>query len=545
MRIRDFLPLQQAAVRPKQASQVLPVDDQKTLSKAFKIAALAVGFNGIPVSINSRSTFEVPDIDFQRINRAIDTDSYMRQGINKYKELLWKEGWEIVSENEDAVNYLYKRIDFMEIAMGRTFQDLLIDIGDQLIRYANVFIVKSRSKDMLELFPDKLYSGLGKYPIVGYYLIPTEHVEILRDQNNRPFWYRQRRDDALAYYSQGQDFAPKWKAIDVIHMYYDKKPGRAFGTPFLASSLDDVLALRQVEEDHQNLIHRELFPLYQYKIGTDDHPATKDEIDKAEVELNSLRTEGGLIMPHRHTVEVIGADGNALDAGDFITHMKERVAISLGLFPHHLGMTGAGGNRAMTDRLDTAFYDKIKSYQRYIADCIRLYIFNEMLIEGGFDPHVHPDNTGQSDRCIFKFHEIDVDTQVKKETHELQKMTAGAQTVPETRLKLGMMPQIDEAETSAAYTARMTPPAVHTPPKGPQGGQPPPKVIDVTPKPAQKALPSGATPGISNKVRPTNQQGTRTSPNIRRIDIDLDWLKETVELLKEDEDFSKQDKDMI
>jgi hypothetical protein len=39
-----------------------------------------------------------------------------------------------------------------------------------------------------------------------------------------------------------------------------------------------------------------------------------------------------------------------------LTHFKERVAIGLGLSPHHLGMTANGGNRSVTDRLGYSSY---------------------------------------------------------------------------------------------------------------------------------------------------------------------------------------------
>lgn len=524
MAIRDFMPFYQApGSSSSKKAQILPINDQRALAKVFKVAALATGLNGLPSSMNSRATFEVPETDLHRIAKAIDTDSYARQAVNKYKELLWKEGWEIVSENPDAASYMWQRIDFMEIAMGRPFNEFLVEVADQLVRFANVFIVKSRG-DLAPYFPGRISSPDGKNPIVGYYIIPTEQVEILRDKNNKVKWYRQRRDDGLFSSKGYREESPKWSAKDVIHISIDKKPGRAFGTPFLATALDDIVALRQIEEDIQNLIHRELFPLYKYKIGTDEHPSTQDEIDRAVLEIESLRTEGGLVMPHRHDVEVIGAEGNVLDAEPYIEDMKERVATSLGLFPHHLGMMGSGANRAMTDRLDISLYEKIKTYQRLVADRIRLDIFDELLIEGGFDPHVHPSQIGQSDRCIFRFKEIDVDTQVKKETHAIQKYVQGAITLPELRLELGYDPDIDEAETHAAYAARMAlPPNSAT------------KVIDVPPVPAQKALPAGSdNKGPNNIIRPTNQYGSKTSPGIRRADVDLDWLQEVEKLLEND-----------
>ena len=239
----------------------------------MKVAALDLGFQGSTYYYNTRATFEPSPYDFDRIIQAVDTDSYIKQAMSKYKELFWKEGWQITGENSEAVGYLYKRIDFMEMAMKRPFLDFLIEVSDQLFKFSNAFIVKARG-DISEFFPDKLTPIGSTQPIVGYYLIPTEQVRILRDKFNRPRSYQQ-ATDPLTYSPTDRD--PVWSADRVIHLNIDKKTGRAFGTPFLTNVLDDVVALRQMEEDIQNLVHRELFPLYKYRIGTPEQPAEPED----------------------------------------------------------------------------------------------------------------------------------------------------------------------------------------------------------------------------------------------------------------------------
>ena len=547
MAIRDFLPFNRpVGFEEKKRAQILPLDDQKALVRGFKVAALALGFQGIPTSINARATFEMAPYDFDRIIQAIDTDSYAKQAFAKWRELFWKEGWILNGENSEAVDYLYQRLDFMEIAMNRPFQDFLTEVIDQLIRFHNVFIVKSRSSTLNDLYPDDLYPVGNLSPIVGYYIIPTEKVEIMRDKNNRVQWYRQRLDDTAAYFEANNSPkgpGPVWNARDVIHLYRDRKPGRAFGTPFLTATLDDIVALRQIEEDVQNLIHRELFPLYKYRVGTDEFPASPEEIDQAVLELEGLRSEGGLVLPHRHDVDVIGAQGNTLDITQYLKHFKERVSIGLGLFPHHLGMSGNGGNMSATDRLDIALYDKVKEYQRYVADSLRLQLFDELLREGGFDPMINPHNSGQSDRCIMKFREIDTDTQTKKDAAVIAKVQSQLQTIPEGRLELGMDPEIVENETAQAMSVRLTPTMqVVAGAKDKSGGNTSPKMIDTTPpaalkpgqgqssKPGKQNTPVTGK-GAANVIRPANQHGTRTSPNIRHDAKDENWLKEVVELI--------------
>ena len=541
MAVRQYLPFNQNGSASFFAKAIEP-EQIKNLSKALKPAALALGYQGTNYFYTGRSNFEPSPYDFDRIIQAVDTDSYVKQASLKYKELFWKEGWKITGENPDAVAYLYQRIDFMEMAMKRPFVDFLMEVADHLVKFSNVFIVKARG-DMSDYFPSALTPVNATQPVIGYYLIPTEQVRILRDKFNRPKSYQQ-QTDPLTYAPTDRD--PVWSADRVIHLHFDRKTGRAFGTPFFSSVLDDVVALRQLEEDIQNLVHRELFPLYKYKIGTAEQPAEPEEIDDAAAQIENMRSEGGLILPFRHDVEVIGANNSALDASEYLNHFKERVAVGLGVAPHHLGMMMGGGNRSMTDRLDTALYDKVKQFQKHLAEMIRVHVFNELLFEGGFDPIANPAEEGISDRCFFKFNEIDVDTQVKKETHLVQKFTNSAITLPELRIELGIDPEYDKEELYqgiqaeiqmdiAANQAEITA-------KSQQQSQPT-QAVDNSDKqePAKKGqrnLPSNRK-GPGNIIRPANQQGRKTSPDIRRSD--LSWLPVIENALKEEYNVIEQD----
>jgi len=530
MAVRDYLPFRQLDTKSKTSLEATTLsDDQiRSVNKIMKVAALALGYQGTTYYYNNRTNFEPSPYNFDRIIQAVDTDSYVKQAITKYKELFWKEGWQIVGENPEAVEYLYQRIDFMEMAMKRPFLEFLIEVSDQLLKFANAFVVKARG-DLTGYFPSNISPINASDTLVGYYLIPTEQVRILRDRFNRPKSYQQ-QTDPLTYAPTEKD--PVWAADRVIHLHFDKKPGRAFGTPFLSNVLDDVVALRQMEEDIQNLVHRELFPLYKYRIGTPEQPAEPDEILKAASEIESMRTEGGLILPHRHDIDIVGSNNQALDASAYIDHFKERVAVGLGVAPHHLGMMMNGGNRSVTERLDTALYDKVKQYQKIFAEVVRVHIFNELLLEGGFDPIATPYSDGTSDRCYFKFNEIDVDTQVKKETHIIQKYVNSVITLSEARTQLGVDPDADmdnlfqsiQADTQmkmqqAQMSMKAGTDVQRDGDKQQSAGR------------GQRNLPNNRR-GPGNTIRPANQQGRQTSPNIKRADSSL--LSAVESLLEEE-----------
>lgn len=527
MAIKKYFAPSEQALETDFVAKNLAGNEIRPLAKMFKIAALALGYQGTNYFYTGRSNFEPSPYNFDRIIQAVDTDSYVKQGVIKYKDLFWKEGWKIAGESEEATKYLYQRIDYMEMAMKKPFLDFLVEVSDQLIKFGNVFIVKARG-DLNEYFPTKLnpVGDNNAMPITGYYLIPTEQVRILRDRHNRPKSYMQ-QTDPMTYAPTDRD--PVWSADRVIHLYFDRKPGRAFGTPFLANVLDDVVALRQMEEDIQNLVHRELFPLYKYVIGTADQPAEPEEVERAAAEIENLRSEGGLILPYRHDVDVIGSGKEVLDADPYLQHFKERVAIGLGIAPHHLGMTMNGGNRSVTERLDTSLYDKIKQFQKQFAEMVRLHVFNELLFEGGFDPIENPLESTASERCYFKFNEIDVDTQVKKETHIMQKYVNSMITLSEARLELGLNPQVELDDLFSGIQTTLQKGLIDSQ----QQGQDANSDNQEPAKSGQANLPSRRK-GPGNSTRPENQFTKKTSPNIKRSDNS--WVNMVENLLEEQYD---------
>ena len=519
-------------------------DKIKELPKIAKPKVIAQGrlVDILPQWVRpGRTAFEKPSYDFGKIMKAIDTDSYVKQAFLKYKDLFWKEGWEIRSENPDAVIYLYQRIDLMEESMGRSFDDFLSDISDNLVKYHNCFLAKIRG-DISGFFDIP-----GDNRIIGYELIPIDKIRVKRDKNNKPVKYKQSITGDMAF-GDGKDNAPTWDPVDVVHMYMDRKPGHFFGTPFLVGTLEDVISLRMIEEDILNLVHRELSPLYKYKVGTEDRPATDEEIDQAFNVIESMRVDGGLVLSERHDVEVIGAEGSTLDIKNFLDHFKEKTAIGLGVYPHHLGISSTGTNRSATERLDTALYDRVKFYQRSFKNLIRIHIFNEILREGGFKPISSPKLAGTSDRCTMRFNEVDIDTQVKKQTHYINMWNSGAIDLYELREKLNLPENFDPEMLSTVLAAKIQtqsqlaimaatpePAAVGLTSKG---SAPAPKTAS-----GQKSS-SGGAPNLpnprrnsSNIIQPTNQHGTRNSPNIKRSDtsttINEDLILDMISLLED------------
>lgn len=503
-------------IAPVQEAPVPTLSKNINLYKAWSIMAKAVGVNRSQFSLadGRNNLWEEPSYDLEKIEQAIDTDSYCNSAMAKYQELIWKSGYEIVSDNPEALSYLKQRIALMEIAMGRSFASLLKEMTDHLVKFNNVFVVEKRIDFSDALKGGSIETQLGQDPIMGYFLIPPKTVAVKRNRNNIPTKYKQRSDGDWGIGRTSTERDPQWPAEEVVHMTINRKTGHVFGTPFLIPALDDVIALRQIEQDMQNLFHRELFPLFKYMItDTDADDPSLNQVETIIEELENMRTEGSVFLPPGHDIDVVGAEGSVLDISPYLNHFKERVAVGLGVFPHHLGMVDfAGANRDMTDRLDQILYDKVKFFQREFEEMVSFHLFNEILLDGGFDPFGKLDDTN-SDRCEFRFNEIDTDGQIKRDQHVADLYARGLLQTDEARSKIKMPLDIDIEDTFQVIQAKINlmyglaqMETGTSSPTTPDGKEPA--------KPGQRNLPN-PTRGSANQLRPQNQSGRSNSPNVR------------------------------
>ena len=387
---------------------------------------------GYAISGGNNDSFQAPAFNLQQVEDAYNTDSYVRQAIDKYNELMFKAGWDIVSRNDKVSEYMDKRLTMLSMAMGQPMDKFLRNISDDLVKYSNVFIVKARKKpkDMPQVKGVNV-KGLGKQkPIAAYFRLPPQTMQVKVDKHGTIKKYKQ------IVGGDEKEFKPE----DIIHITYKKPAGRFFGVPMILPALEDVKLLREVEDNVARLIYRHLYPLFVYKIGLDKpgYEASDDEIETMQQEISDMPTEGGLVVPERHDIEVIGTDGEALDAKEYLEYYERRTFTGLGVSETLMGR-GDTSNRSTAETQSTEMRDKVKAFQKVMQDAINYYIIRELLMEGGFDPLANPDH-----QAGFQFKEIDMDLKIKQENHTIYKYEHNATTHEEMREGLGMDPVSDE-----------------------------------------------------------------------------------------------------
>ena len=121
-----------------------------------------------------------------------------------------------------------------------------------------------------------------------------------------------------------------------------------------------------------------------------------------------MPTDGGIVTPERHEIKVIGAEGEAIKAGEYLKYFEARVFTGLGVSATMMGR-GDTANRSTADNMTSEMHDRIKAFQEVLSTFVNEFMIQELLLEAGYDPLENEEH-----RVFFRFNEIDTEPDQKK-----------------------------------------------------------------------------------------------------------------------------------
>lgn len=373
---------------------------------------------------NNDTDFEDPSFELVELQDAYNKDSYIRQGVDKYIDQIFKEGYQFYGTDTNTVDYLKQRLAFIAEATSTPTSQFLMDIAEDVVKYANCMVVKARSNDP-NCFPQGInVQGLyGKDPVAGYFCANATVTKCKRDDYGTVTEWQQETDKGK------QTFPPE----DVVHFYYKREKGNAYGTSFLVPVIPDVKALRRAEENVLKMMYRNIYPFYHVTVGTEEATGTSREVDDLEANISDMDVEAMLVTTERVAIKPIASD-KVIDADPYLKYMESRVFSGLGI-PEIMFGRGNTANRSTGDNMTSEMADRIRAIQRVIETFFNEFIIKELLMEGGYDPILNPDQ-----KVEFKFNDNDVDVEIKKQVHAIYKYEHSAITEDEMREEIGMDP---------------------------------------------------------------------------------------------------------
>ena len=298
--------------------------------KIYKAKNPSVSFfttRSVPFS-NHKRAFDNGEYDLYETGRIIDTESLVMRAFNKKNTLMFRDGYEIRSKNEENLKYVKKRLAEIEFVSEKSFDDILREYAYNLVAFHNPYIVKVRKEEASTGEIRKHKNKKKLKPVAAYFCLAPETMEKRLNDAGEATRYRQ----YIGINGRYREFAEH----NIIYTPFNKRSGFTMGTPPLESTKEDILALRRIEESVETLIYKSLFPIIHLKVGTDKAPAKtlpngQSEVDVATQLLENIDDNGGIATSERIDITAIGAESLALRVESYLDYFKKRVFAGLGM----------------------------------------------------------------------------------------------------------------------------------------------------------------------------------------------------------------------
>jgi len=443
--------------------------------------------------------------DLESIWVALQQEAYFQISINKHIGLCLRHGWEITGTEEADVSYIRKRLTEIATVSGVPSNDLVRSIVRNAILYSNAFLVKvrdeSRSSGKAVKREDKLLE-----PIAGYF--PQNPRSITAEKNKWGKLSAWRQGDAskdkvdallMQLFKDGQNGRDGGVSVfamnNVVHFAYNREEGIIFGSPLWGPAIEDINALRRMEEDVEHLIRENAFPIKQWKVGDEFQRAESEDLEARRVEINNSEPGETYVTGHNEAIEVIGTN-RGMDPAKSLEHFEERVFSGLNVSAVELGRGGTA-NRGTATSMVQQRIETCKDFQKVVEQVFHDRIIVELLAER--DGRAVVPSPVSALRVALKFREIDIDAEISKATHLADLYSKNVVTRTEVREGLGLDPNVDEDDLM---------------------------LENVTLKVAAVSAAAGDDPSPDTKNHPTNQHGTKRSNGTKKNDVVMSVTEE-------------------
>lgn len=380
---------------------------------------------------------------FNQLLTAEDVDGYLKRANFRKTALMVTKKWSLKGP-EDLVNYIKLRFKELSHNQQLPIDNLISDICMDLIRTSNAFLAKRRDVRLSTGKARIAFAGSRKRvlePVAGYFRLDPSRLTPTYEKETGI-------QDGWDYRSLNGDIE-NFPLYNVVHFHFDKRPGKIFGTPVTLPALDDIRALRRLEENLEILVFQYIFPLFMVTVGDIENPPQMlpngtSELDLVASQIEAMATEGGLAISGRWKIDLLQIK-ELLPLQEYITHFKQRIFTSLGVSGLDMGEPSTA-NRSTSDTLSSMIEDDVTLYQFYFENQFNHEIVNELLLESPKKINIMDEKSIVS----LKFNPINTDRKIKEQNHSALMYQMNGISHSEMREMFGMHP-MSEKEKKELY----------------------------------------------------------------------------------------------
>lgn len=472
----------------------------KTLGRFVKSKGLVTHFS------TGNLDYEPPEFDLQMLTGYYTNDSYFMQAINKLREQVTRNGYNLVGEDEKTVDIVKSRLRDIKVATKIPFDKIIEHIAFDLLLYGNCFVYKRRSDKLSSGYTYTRFDGKRMKPIAGIFCVDPTNIQVVSDRYGNIKKYVQNNffnSDLIGLaafvprlffntYAEDQE----WNKDDMDHIKYNQIRGYLYGTPTGWPVLSDIRSIRMIEENMELITYQHGHPFVHAKVGTPEAPATREEVELAQQLIENMEGNGTLVTNERVEVLLKGIEGRQVPIEVYYTLLKNRTFSGMGVSSVLMG-EGGTTNKSTAVTIDKIAQTKVVDIQNEISNYVTNTLFDEILLEAGYKYH----QINESNRVELKFPEIDPERKTIQDNNTVQLWLNNLLSFNEARKEIGK-PPLNE------YSNQFYNEVVKVPMMEKEGE------LGIQLQKATNKMNANSNE-VENKARPTNQHGTkagRTQP---------------------------------
>lgn len=416
--------------------------ESKLLDNRFKERRSVVGSYQTFDKDIYRQTFMSPHQEMEFAVKMFNRNSLANAGVKTMKDFI--KGGEIRVKSLDEASRK-KAQEYL--------QDLDIDIWlDELIEntiktgngYLELEFSENNNDIVTKVYPicdsSRIYINCDEYgkPVKTKKLIDVGGEQQLTEVFNTDEYYIQRIDPqyktwnarfySLKYqfgsmFSQFQIYGIPMPKENVLHIKLGIGDIGVYGRSDLASTINDFETLEQIERSIAIIAKHKAVPRDILTYGSDENPATDDELNDFIIYLESLQKDESAIINKPVKRETLSYAGQDINLDYMIKHIKNK--LTAGLAPEFaLGM-GGNSNKSTSQLTLLSYILSIYSKRKLILKPIQDKILKPFIQRMGLQD------------CWLEFGELDFETKSEKTNRVAALWTQNGITLNELRYETG------------------------------------------------------------------------------------------------------------
>lgn len=277
---------------------------------------------------------------YKRYRTIFQRMGFVRQAILAYVHRITAELPKVLSSSKQVMSLLEFRLK--QVGLWEYYPEIVQD----LLEFGDSFseIIFSR--------PD--------FRVIGLKRLEPDYMYIQRDPYGR----------VLMYISVIDGIPVTIEPYRMMHIKLNPQPGDAFGVGLIEGGMDDLAALRILEDLNIQLVKHNIYPHRVYMCPSNDIVA------EVERKIQDQKRFGDLVVPMGVKAQQMMA-GTGIDLRGFMLYYQQKFFLDVGV-PMDMLIKGTGGNRSTAEEMNSAFNGNARAIQRQIL--LKLEWFCELVL---------------------------------------------------------------------------------------------------------------------------------------------------------------------